>query len=287
VRLAAPALGALLGALLLPATALALPRFYHGTVTIDQKPVPVTLPENSSVAYSFHARYAVTARLARRDPHYTLRYYSFQGAGDQRFAYQANLHETTPTGTNDYVADWHGGGRWTRRSGQVLLLYRAGRHFAVDVDLSLTKTIPLSVTSDETDVSTTENGTCVFHGGMHGATAFKDDPCSDTSESKTVAHGMAVNPYTLLDESDPRYRDCRGMKRSQRLFSGFCGTTKPSGRIHRTHTNVWAKPLDFPFRPWRDHDAAYDPNYGYPYAAGGWGDFPVVTRIAVDLKAGR
>jgi hypothetical protein len=288
VRLAAPALGALLGALLLPATAFALPRFYHGTLTIDQKPLSVMLPENSSVTYKFHARYALTARLARRDPHYALRYYSFRGAGNQSFAYNASLHETTSLGTNDYVADWHGEGRWTRRSGQILILYRAGRNFAVEVDLNLPpKTIPLSVTSDERDVSTTEDGTCVLHAGMHGATAFKDNPCSSTSDSRTVPHGMAVNPYNLLDDRDPRYRNCRGTKRSQRLFNGFCGKTKPSGRIHMTHTNVWEHSLDFPFAPWRDDNAAFDPNYGYPFSAGGWGQFAVATRIAVDLKPGR
>jgi hypothetical protein len=288
VRPAALALGALIGALLLPATASALPRFYHGTLEIDQKPQQVTLPENSSVTYTFHARYAVTARLARKDPQSPSRYYSFQGAGNQSFAYTANLHKTTSAGTNDYVADWHGHGRWTRRSGQVLILFRAGRNFAVDVDLNFRpKTIPLSVTSDETDVSTTEDGTCVLRLGMHGATAFRDDPCSSDTSSTTVPHGMAVNPYNLLDDRDPRYRNCRGLKRSQRLFNGFCGVTKPSGRIHMTHTNVWEHELDFPFAPWRDDDAAFDPNYGYPFAGGTWGPFAIVTRIAVDLKPGR
>lgn len=289
VRLAAPAVGAVIGLLVVPALALASgePRFYHGTLEIDQRPLKTSFPEGSSVAYAFHARYTIAGRLASKEPHDTLRYYSLAGPGNQHFAYAANLHMTTDIGTRDFGADWHGDGRWTKH-GQVVVLQMLGRHFLADVDLGFgAKTIPLSVTSDEMDVSTSDRQTCVFRAGMHGATAFSDDSCAPPPKSTTVPHGMAVNPYTLLDERDGRYRICPGVKRTVRLFNGLCGKTKRSGRIHITRTNVFAHSLDFPFHPWRDDDAAFDPNYGYPFGELGWGAFEIATKLTLNLKPGR
>ena len=50
---------------------------------------------------------------------------------------------------------------------------------------------------------TTENGTCVFRGGLSGSRISVEDPCSDRIQSLTVPKGTAVNPYSLLSEGAP------------------------------------------------------------------------------------
>jgi hypothetical protein len=282
---------ALAGLLTLPATALARagPRSYRGTLVIDQKPLAGGLPGGSSMSYRFHARYTVSAR--RTDPFHPQRggQYSLAGRGHQTLAYKADLHMTSSGDTYAHVADWHGSGIWTKHSGQVALLNIFGRRLSLIVDLNRPpKTIPLSVSSEETDVSTTENGTCVFRGGLSGSTIWVDDPCEERSQSVPIPEGTAVNPYSLLSEGDPHYRTCRGPRVGIRDFNGFCGVAKPSGRIRATHTNVWTHPVDYPFIPWRDQDAALDAQEaaGLFYGASLWGQFALRTTYKLNLRPG-
>jgi hypothetical protein len=289
-RLAIAAAG-LAGLLVLPATALARePSSYRGTLVIDQRPLPGAVPAGSSMSYRFHARYAVTGR--RQEPFGVKRggEYSLAGQGNQTLAYKADLHRADTGDTFAHLADWHGEGRWTKHSGQVAVLNIFGRRLSLIVDLNLPpKTIPLSVSSEETDVGTTENGTCVFRGGLSGSTISVNDPCSDRFQSVSIPKGTAVNPYSLLSEGDPRVRDCRGPRVQVRIFNGFCSVAKRSGRIHATHKNVWLHSVDYPFIPWRDQDAAFDAQEaaGLFYGPFLWGEFALRTTYVLDLRPAR
>lgn len=292
MRARAIAAVALAGLLTLPATAHARgePRSYRGTLVIDQKPLAGGLPSDSSMSYRFHARYTVGAR--RVDPLRPQRggQYSLAGRGNQTLAYKVDLHSTSSGDSLAHVADWHGAGRWTKHSGQVALLNVFGRRFAMTVDLNLPpKTIPLSVSSEETDVFTTENGTCLFRGGLSGSRIWVENACEEDFRSVTIPKGTAVNPYSLLSEGDPRFGFCRGPKVSIRDFNGFCGMAKPGRRIRFTHTHVWGRPLDYPFIPWADQDAAVDAQEaaGLFYGPGLWGEFALRTTYKVDLRPGR
>jgi hypothetical protein len=244
------------------------------------------VPSGSSMNYRFHARYSLSGR--RQAPYGAQRggVYSLAGAGKQALEYRVDLHRTDSGNTYAHVLDWHGSGRWTKHSGQVLVLNVFGRRFGVRVDLNLPpKTIPLSVSSEETDVLTTENGTCVFRGGLSGPKITVDDPCEDRFQSLTIPKGTAVNVYSLLSEGDPRGGTCRGPRVGIRNFNGWCGVAKRNGRILATHRNVWAHPLDYPFIPWRDQDAALDAEEaaGLFYGPGLWGEFALQTTYRLEL----
>lgn len=281
-----------MGLLALPAAALARgePKGYHGTLVIDQAPGPGALAGGSTMSYRFHARYSVSGR--RQAPFGAQRgwVFSLGGRGKQALEYKVDLHKADSAGTYSHVADWHGTGRWTKHSGQVAVLNVFGRSYALRVDLNLDpKTIPLSVTSDERDVLPTDEGTqCLFHGGLSDSKIFADDPCEGRNQTVSIPRGTAVNPYSLLSEGDPHFRDCRGPRVGIRDFNGWCGVAKRGGRIHVTHKNVWVHPLDYPFIPWRDQDAALHAQEaaGLFYGPGLWGEFPLRTTYKLDLRPG-
>jgi hypothetical protein len=183
------------------------------------------------------------------------------------------------------VIDWHGSGRWTRRSGQVAYVQVLGRRFAAVVDLGLTRgTIPLSVSSESTYVSLTDEGTpCTTRTGLDGSRLWVEDPCSSRSQSVTIPVRTRVSPYALMSEGDPRYRICRGPGNSVRNFNGFCGSTGPGGRIRATHTTVWVHPADVPFSPWEDEGAALDAQVEAGLFLLPYGTFSVAIRTTYKL----
>ena len=264
------------------------PRSYRGTIVVEQAPVPGSLPTGeSSLSYSFRARYSVSGR--RRKPFGVQRggVYSVAGSGNQTLAFRARLHRAFTSQTEDHVIDWHGSGRWTRRSGQVAYVNLFGRRFSAVVDLGLKPTIPLSVSSEATYVSTTEEGTtCVTRGGLDGSRVWVEAPCESRSQSVTIPVRTRIAPYALLSEDDPRFRTCAGPRTSVRVFNGFCGRTKPGGRIRATHTTVWEHPADVPFSPWADEGAAQDAqaNAGLFHLSSGTFAFGIRTTYKFDLK---
>ena len=53
---------------------------------------------------------------------------------------------------------------------------------------------------------------------------------------------------------------------------------------------VASRPLDYPFNPWEDQDAAFDAqaNAGLSYGSfGTWGELVIRTTFTVDLKPGK
>jgi hypothetical protein len=284
--------------LMLPAVATAAgePRHYHGTITIDQAPVKGTTPTgDSSMSYRFHARYIVSARKRRPFRPQRNGLYSFAGTGNQTLDYHADLHGQSSTddsiSTYANVADWHGSGRYTKHSGQVAYMVLFGRQFSFTVDLNLPPgTIPLSVSSLETDFFSDPTLTCTAHYGQTGSTISIDDPCSSRSQTVTIPVRTRIRPYSLLSEGDPAYGFCRGPKASIRDFNGFCGRTKPSGRIHSVHSEVWEHPVDYPFYPWEDQADAGDAQEAAGAAYGPrtelWGMFALRTTYTVDLRPG-
>jgi hypothetical protein len=293
MRLAAIAALTVMGMLALPALAGAAgePRWYHGTVQIDQArvgPMPVS---DSSMTYSFHALYTVRGRRTRPFSRaFPGGQYALRGSGNQTFAYQANLHTTGSNTTYDNVADWHGSGRWTKGHGNVGLLNVFGRRFSISAGPELPPgTIPLSVESRETQVFADDTQSCLAHFGQTGSTLFGDDTCAASIGTVTIPVRTRVNPFALLSEGDPRFAKCPGTNVSVRHFNGFCGSAKRGGRIRGTHVNVWPHAVDYPFYPWEDQAAALDAERvaGAFYGPGTWGDIALRTTFKIDLRPGR
>lgn len=257
-----------------------------------QAPVAASLPSGeSSLSYSFHARYVVSARRARhvfanrRGAEYPI-----IGRGNQTLAYRAHLHEGSATRSEDHVIDWHGSGAWTRHSGDVAVLNVFGRQFSLIIDLNLGPgTIPLAVSSEDTYVDTTDEGTCILRGGQDGSRIWVDDPCAGRVQSVNIPVRTRVNTYALLSDENFRGGVCRGPRVPVREFNGFCGVAKPNGRLRWTHTTVWAHPTDYPFRPWEDEFAAgqAQDRAGLSYGATGLGVFGLRTTYTIDLRPGR
>lgn len=264
------------------------PRFYRGTIVVEQAPVAGSVPTGqSSLSYSFRARYTVRGR--RRKPFAPQRggVYSLAGSGNQTLAFRAHLHRAFASQTEDHVIDWHGSGRWTRRSGQVAYVNLFGRRFSAVVDLGLTQTIPLSVSSEATYVSNTEEGTtCVTRGGLDGSRLWVEAPCESRSQSVTIPVRTRISPHALMSEANPRFRSCRGLRTTVREFNGFCGKTRSGGRIRATHTTVWEHPADVPFSPWEDQGAAEDAqaDAGLFHLSSGTFMFDIRTTYRFDLK---
>jgi hypothetical protein len=288
---------ALAGLLALPAAASASkrePKHYHGTVVVHQAPVPGTLPHGSSSAsYRFHARYKVSGK--KRRPPYGRKgaEYALIGRGSQALAYRADLNDTAnPNNTHANVADWHGSGALTRHSGNVAVLDVTGKRFAFAIALlgySGHGTIPLALSSQETDFFSDDTMSCTTRVGQSGSTLKVDDPCSSDFRSLTVPTSTSINPDVLLHDL-PLNRVCRGTKAVVRFDEGFCGSAKGSGRIHRVYKTTISRPLDYPFNPWEDQDAAFDAqaNAGLSYGSlGTWGELVIRTTFTVDLKPGK
>jgi hypothetical protein len=282
-----------LAGLTLPAAASAASheaRTYRGTIVLDQAPVPGTLPTgDSSASYRFHARYTVSGKRVRpfggKGAQYPL-----IGRGQQALAYRTNLHFTSGNTTYANVSDWHGSGAWTRRSGNIALLRVTGKRFAFEVALSLTKTIPLAVSSQETDVFVGDDTTCTARRSQSGSTLTATDTCSSDGKV-TIPVATTINPDDLLGDTNPVSWICPGTpKWNVRAYNGFCGSAPRSGRIRRTYKTTMLHPIDYPFAPWEDEAAAGDAQ-----AKGGlfygtqppWGDLVIRTTFTVDLKPGK
>lgn len=286
---------ALAGLLALPATASAAsraPRTYQGTITLHQAPVRGTLPTgNSSASYRFHARYRVSGKRVRRGRKGAQ--YPLIGRGNQALAYSVNLNDTAnPNNTHTNVADWHGSGAWTKRSGNVAVLDVTGRRFALQMGLLLARpgTIPLSVSSQETDFFSDDSQSCTSRLSQSGSTISIDAPCSSDVRSVTIPVPTIINPDVLLGNKLPFNRVCPGTKSVVALYHGFCGSAKRGGRVRRVYTTTYAHPTEYPFSPFSDEGAASE--FGVDarlfYAAlGWWGDLVIRTTFTVDLKPGR
>jgi hypothetical protein len=273
------------------ASAAGEPRSYHGTLQVDQVPVKASLPTGaSSMSYRFHALYRLGARRVRPFRPTRGGQYPLIGRGNQTFAYRADLHMQSAHTDWGNVADWHGSGKWTKHSGNIALLNLFGHRFSVKVDLGRPPaTIPLSVNSRETDLFSDEYMTCLSHFGQSGSTISVDDPCEERTQTFTVPVRTRVNPYQLFSEGNPISGTCTGPRVTIRDFNGFCGRTKPDGRIHATHSTVWGDyPVDYPFRPWEDVPAAEDAQAaaGLFYGAGNWSTFAVRTTYRINLTPG-
>jgi hypothetical protein len=281
----------------LPATASAAsPRTYKGTVVVDQAPVTGTLPKGSSSAsYSFHASYAVTAKRVRLLRGGKVAQYIVTGRGPQALSYKVNLSDKSGSNTTHAnVADWHGSGAWTKRSGNIAVLDVAGKRFGVQMDLGLSGvhpgTIPLAVSSQETDVTVTEEMTCTSKSSQSGSTLTASDSCASHNDlTVTVPVRTTINPHALLGQ-DPHNRVCPGTKSVVTLYNGFCGSAKGGGRIRPVYKTTTGLPLDYPFSPFEDDSAARDAmvSAGLVYASlGTWGTLVLRTTFTVDLKPGK
>jgi hypothetical protein len=284
-----------MGLLPAPVSALASgePRSYHGTIEIDQAPVTGTTPTgNSSMSYRFHARYTVSARRTRPFRPQRGGQYSFAGRGNQTLDYHADLHAQGSQTVYSNVADWHGSGTYTKHSGQVAYMNLFGKRFSLIVDLNRRPgTIPLSVSSLESEFFSDETLTCNARFGQSGSVISIEDPCEDRFQTVTIPVRTRIRPYSLLSEVDANYRFCAGPKVTVRDFNGFCGRAKRSGRIHSTHTEVADHGTDYPFYPWEDQAAALDAELaagaGYGPRSEVWGGFALRTRFTVNLRPGR
>jgi hypothetical protein len=290
---------ALAGLLMLPAGASARrhePRSYHGTIVLNQTaPVPGTFHSsgNSSVSYRFHARYKVSGKRKRAPRGRKGSEYALIGRGRQVLAYRANLSDTgNPNNTRASVEDWHGSGVWGKHDGAIGFLNVAGKRFAFGMGVGLfgRGTLPLSVSSQETDFFTDDTQTCHSTSGQSGSTIMESDDCSG-SRTLTIPVSTSITPDALLQDNTPQTYVCPGTKKVQRAYNGFCGSAKGSGRIHpRAYKTTISRPLDYPFSPWEDEAAAGDAqaNAGFSFkGAGGWGDLIIRTTFTIDLKPGK
>lgn len=278
---------ALVGLLALPASASSkAPGTYRGTIEIDQVPVRGTLPTGeSSASYHFHALYSVSGRRvpAYRRPGVQ---YPLTGRGNQTFAYSANL-KSTESSEWTHVSDWHGSGAWTRRSGNVAVLDVASRRFALAIALELRPgSIPLAVSSEGRSVSTD----CITRWGQSGSTIWDTGDCGDSPRSLDVPVATAINPDVLLRADALPGGVCRGTRTVVRGDYGHCGPVERSGTIRRVYRTVVEFPLDYPFRPWKDEDAAFDAMEAanqFIGPLGLWGSLVIRTTFAVNLKPGK
>ncbi|MEK6228149.1 MAG: hypothetical protein AABM31_02320 [Actinomycetota bacterium] len=100
----------------------------------------------------------------------------------------------------------------------------------------------------------------------------------------------AINPDTLLGNKIPISRVCRGTKTVVRVYHGFCGSAKGSGRIRRVYKTTFPHLAEYPFSPFEDEGDAREAglNAGVFYGPQGlWGDLLIRTTFTVDLKPGK
>lgn len=250
--------------------------------------------EEASASYRFHALYRVSGKRIRRPAGLTGAEYLLTGRGNQTFAYSVNLNDTAdPNNTRRNVADWHGSGAWRRNGGNIAILDVNGRRFALTMDVGLSgrpATIPLAVSSEETDFSTDDTQTCNGRYGQSGSTISVASDCASDFRSLTIPVRTAINPQALLGDEDPAFRTCRGTKTSIRDYNAFCGSAKRNGRIRRAYSHIIARPLDYPFRPFEDVSAALDAQIAaglFNGPMGWWGELVLRSTFTVDLKPGK
>jgi hypothetical protein len=164
---------------------------------------------------------------------------------------------------------------------QVALLGHSGRG-----------TIPLTVSSREHDVSTSDSDTCIEDFEQSGSTISRSDVCNGgTNQTLTIPVSTAVNPWELFGLIFSN-RACPGTRTVVQVKRGYCGLVRKHGRIRGSYS--WmrdpAAPADYPFNPWADQNAASDAQQNANFffgPIGHWGELLIRTTLTVDLKPGK